>query len=295
MGEIVAAAVTGHVPTVMLPEAVRRQIGRGEDTTLVAGFEAMRDRLAEARADTFVIFDTHWFTTAEHVLDGRAHHKGIYTSEELPNTIKDYEYDFPGAPELAQEIQDLARERSIPATSTANEHIPEHYPTLNVLHYVHHGSEKVLSVGVCQTATADDFLEFGEVIGQAIRRRRGRVALLGSGGMSHKFWPLKELRAHGGWDPANVLTPEARAIDERIIGLWAEGDHAAVIDLYPEYRAFSPEGFFGHYLMMAGALGGRRWAGKGTLMSNYENAVGTGQVHVWFEPTPAPVLEEAVR
>ncbi len=56
-----------------------------------------------------------------------------------------------------------------------------------------------------------------------------------------------------------------------------------MIDLYPEYRAFKPEGFFGHYLAIAGALGGRSWAAKGRRMSDYENALGTGQVHVWFD------------
>jgi 3,4-dihydroxyphenylacetate 2,3-dioxygenase len=267
----------------MMPEPIRRRIGQGEDTTLVAGFGLLKDALEEADADTLVIFDTHWFTTTEHVVNGRAHHKGVYTSEELPNAITDYAYDFAGAPELAREIEDLARERSIPLVNADNQHIPQHYPTLNVLHYVRRGPERVLSVGVCQTATAEDYLEFGEVIGQAARRSRGRVALLASGGMSHKFWPLKELRTHGGYDPANVLTPEAREIDGRILDLWAEGDHAAVIDLYPEYRPFSPEGFFGHYLMLAGALGGRRCTARGRLLSKYENAVGTGQVHVLFD------------
>jgi 3,4-dihydroxyphenylacetate 2,3-dioxygenase len=283
MGKIVAAAVAGHVPTVMLPEPVRKMMGRGEDTTLVSGFGLMRQALEDAEADTLVIVDTHWFTTVEHVVDGRAHHKGVYTSEELPRAIANYEYDFPGAPELAKQVEELARERSVTAISTDNPHIPEHYPTLNVLHYVHRGTERVLSIGVCQTATAQNFLDFGEVLGQAIQRINGRVAIIGSGGMSHKFWPLDELRDHNAFGSEHVVTPEARAMDERILALWADGDHAAVIDLYPEYRKFSPEGFFGHYLIMAGALGGRRWKAPGRLLSLYENAVGTGQAHVLFD------------
>jgi 3,4-dihydroxyphenylacetate 2,3-dioxygenase len=293
MGEIVAAVVAGHVPTVMMPEPVRRAMGGGEDTSLVEGFHQMKQALGDAGADTLVIFDTHWFTTVDHVVDGRAHHKGIYTSEELPNAISDYAFDYPGAPELGSAIEELARERRVPVSNTTNEHISHHYPTLNVLHYVHRGDEKVLSVGVCQTATAEDFLEFGHILGQAIRQSNANVALIASGGMSHKFWPMKELRAHGNYDPANVLTPEAREFDERILQLWADGDHATVIDLYPEYRKFSPEGFFGHYLMLVGALGGARCTAKGALMSKYENAVGTGQAHVWFALVPERVAVEA--
>ena len=108
------------------------------------------------------------------------------------------------------------------------------------------------------------------------------MALLASGGMSHRFWPMDTILQHGGWDPKDVHTPEAVAIDRKILGLWSAGDHAAVIDLYPEYRRFSPEGFFAHYLMLAGALGGRACHAKGIQLSDYENAVGTAQAHVWF-------------
>jgi hypothetical protein len=45
----------------------------------------------------------------------------------------------------------------------------------------------------------------------------------------------------------------------------------------------APEGSFGHYLMMLGSIGGRDCIASGELFSDYENATGTGQVHVWFE------------
>ncbi len=49
------------------------------------------------------------------------------------------------------------------------------------------------------------------------------------------------------------------------------------------YLRFEPEGIFGHYLMMSGALGGRDCRARGRMMSNYGNAAGTGQAHVWFD------------
>ena len=102
--------------------------------------------------------------------------------------------------------------------------------------------------------------------------------------MTHRFWPMDQDAEHRGtWDPVHMRTPEARAIDERILALWREGDHAAVIDLYPKYREFEPEGFFGHYLMMAGALGGRELRARGSQLSDYEAVLGTGQVHVCFD------------
>ena len=53
----------------------------------------------------------------------------------------------------------------------------------------------------------------------------------------------------------------------------------------PEFLKHVPEARFGHYLMMARALGGCDWAAKGRLYSDYENATGTSQVHVWSDIT----------
>mgnify|MGYP003511216822 CR=1 FL=1 len=35
--------------------------------------------------------------------------------------------------------------------------------------------------------------------------------------------------------------------------------------------------------MMTAAMGEGEWRGQGRLYSDYENAIGTGQVHVWFD------------
>ena len=64
MGEIVGAAVVAHVPTIVMPEDLRRELTDGEDFTLGPGLALLRsgclDRLVP---DTVVVFDTHWFTT----------------------------------------------------------------------------------------------------------------------------------------------------------------------------------------------------------------------------------------
>ena len=57
--------------------------------------------------------------------------------------------------------------------------------------------EAWVSIGVCQTATISDFLLFGDLIGRAVASLDRKVVLLASGGLSHKFWPLREIRDHG--------------------------------------------------------------------------------------------------
>ena len=50
-----------------------------------------------------------------------------------------------------------------------------------------------------------------------------------------------------------------------------------------EYNKYAPEGKFGHYIIMAEAIGGVDCRAKGRQFGDYENATGTGQVHLWFD------------
>jgi len=176
----------------------------------------------------------------------------------------------------------VAKTRGIRMTNATTPTLPHHYPTINLVHHMRR-DEKVLSVGVCQTAEIDDYLAFGEAIAAAVERTPGRMALLGSGGLSHRFWPLRSLFEHQDYDPSHVVTPEARAADLHVLDCWERGDHAAVCDFYPEYRRHAPEGRFAHYLMLLGAIGGRACRAPGARYSAYENAMGTGQVHMVFD------------
>lgn len=284
MGEIIGAALVAHVPTIVMPESERRAMNDGEDISLVEGLHRIRreylDRLAP---DTIVVFDTHWFTTFEHCVTAHERRSGHYTSDELPRGMAAMPYDVPGDPELARAIEKVGTETDGTwVHATDDPYIAIHYPTVNLLGFLQ-GDERWISAGICQTAEVDDFLLFGQVLAEAVRGVDRRVVLLASGGMSHRFWPLRQLRAHESSDPVHIITPEARAADERLLGLFEAGDHAAVIDSMPEYRTVSPEGRFGHYLSMVGALGGRDCRAKGTRCSKYESAVGTGQVHVFFD------------
>lgn len=283
MGEIVSAAVVGHVPTVMLEEDVRRGLdGSGRDTTLVEGYQRLRAHFEARAVDCWVVFDTHWFTTTEHVIAGARHHQGVYTSEEVPRVIHELPFDYAGAPELADAIRTVAKERRVRMTNVTTPTLPHHYPTINLVHHMRR-DEKVLSASVCQTADLDDYLAFGEVIAAAVTNTPARVALLGSGGLSHRFWPLRTLFDHQDYDPSHVVTPEAQSADRYVLECWERGDHAAVCDFYPEYRRHGPEGRFAHYLMLLGAIGGRACKATGKRYSAYENSIGTGQVHVVFD------------
>ncbi|MDE0308578.1 MAG: hypothetical protein OXI60_01930 [Acidiferrobacterales bacterium] len=283
MGKVVGAGFVSHAPTIMFSEQMRRAMNDGKEISLVPGLQRLRTEvLDELRPDVIVVFDTHWFTTVEFVVSAHARRKGLYTSEELPRGMARIPYDLKGDPDLARGICDHVNSQGVRCHASEDSVLPIHYPTINVAHYLNCG-EAWISIGVCQTAQDRNFLAVGRGVAAAIAASDRRVVLLASGGMSHRFWPLDELEQHETSDPCNVISPQARAADEQRLQWWHHGDHKSVISHMDEYRKHAPEGKFGHYLMMVGALGADACRAKGRMFSDYENATGTGQVHVWFD------------
>ena len=274
-----------HIPPIAMSEEWRRSVNNGNDISIVAGLHRLRaECLDRVHPDTIIVIDTHWYSTFEHIVSAHAHRAGVYTSEELPRGMCQIPYAFDGDPELAALIATQADGRDDTWIHASHDSaLPIHYPTVNLLPYLHRRNEKWISASICQTATRDDYLLFGSLIADAVAKSDRRVVVLGSGGLSHRFWSLRELRNHESSHPDNISVPAHRDADHHVIERLAVGDHAAVIDGYDDYRKVSPEGRFGHYAIIAGALGGRSWTAPGVPFSDYEAAAGTGQIHMWFE------------
>jgi 3,4-dihydroxyphenylacetate 2,3-dioxygenase len=286
MGEIIGAGIVSHVPTMVLPKEERYALNNGKEISLVPGLERLRTEVFDRlKPDTVVVFDTHWFSLIYHAMDARATRQGFYTSDEIPTNpnMMSKPYDFGGDTELCQAVAALAADRDDTwVEAVENEHLPVHYGTLNLLGPLQN-KEAWVPVSICASAEAEDFLLFGEILREAIESLDRRVVLLGAGSLSHKFWPLKQVRQHESSDPANITTPGARASDERIIENWKKGDHQQVLNDLPEIMTHAPEGKLGHYLMMLGAIGGAGCRATGEMYSDYESSAGTGQIHMWFE------------
>jgi 3,4-dihydroxyphenylacetate 2,3-dioxygenase len=285
MGEVIGAGIVSHVPTIMLPEEARREINGGKEISLVPGLRRLRTEVFDRlKPDTVVIMDTHWDVTFEHIVTSEPRRTGTFTSHELPRGMRQIPYDIPGDPELANRIAAEAEGRDDTWILASDDpYLPIQYGTVNVWTFLGDPDTSWVSVGINQCADTDDFLLLGRLIGQAIERVDRRVILLASGGLSHRFLPFRQLRERESSDVSNVITPDAAAADQRTLALLETGDHQGVLDWLPEYRRFGPEGKFGHYLIMLGAIGGGRCLAPGARFSEYEASVGTGQVHVWFE------------
>ena len=284
MGEIVGFGLISHVPTIMLPYEKRVELNEGKEISFVPGFARLRaevfDRL---QPTTVVVFDSHWFTTVEHVVSAHSRRRGALTSSELPQVIAGVDYDYRGNPSLAHRIAERGAALGTPVHASEDPNLPLYYATVNIVRFLD-GGEQWLSVSVAQTGELDDFLMVGRAVGEAVADLDAeRVVLVASGGMSHRFWPLSQLADHEASDPTHVRTPQARQADLERLDWMKAGDHLRVIDTMPQYRQFLPEAKFAHYLMAVSAVGGRDCRARGIMYSDYENAIGTGQAHVWFD------------
>jgi aromatic ring-opening dioxygenase catalytic subunit (LigB family) len=244
-----------------------------------------RDCIDRLKPDTVIVFDTHWESTFEHIVTAQDRRKGLFTSSELPRGMRQVPYDMPGDPDLAKRIAAQAEGRDdCWILASDDPYLPIFYGTVNIWTFLGDPDTRWLSVALNQCCDTDDFLLLGSLIGQAIAESDRRVVLLASGGMTHRFFGFRELRQREAQRaPDNIYDRAYYDADMHVLDLMQRGDHAGVIDNMPTYRKAYPEGHFGHYLMMAAAMGGADCTAPGELFSEYEASVGTGQVHVWFE------------
>jgi 3,4-dihydroxyphenylacetate 2,3-dioxygenase len=289
-GKIVGAAIVSHHPGLMQCEEFRRLMGNGEDSDLIPGFARLRAKIDAVSPDVVVILDSHWFTTGYHLVDAGARYHGSYISEEMPWYLHGVSYDYLGAPRLALEIEAVSRERGGYNRAISHPELGRHYPTINLVNKLRLDVSRtpVVSVSSCQNCDWAHFLTSGEAIAEGIRRSGLRAVLLASGALSHKFNPIDWKPNHPRiFHESNVSRPEHIASDKGAIELMQQGRHDRILERWnDEYRKLPWEAFGAHYLQMLGALGGATCSSKGEPLSDYENARGTGNIHVWFDTQP---------
>jgi 3,4-dihydroxyphenylacetate 2,3-dioxygenase len=287
VGEIAGAGLLAHVPTIVLPEDERRALNEGSEISLVTGLRRLRHEVFERDDyDTVVVLDSHWATTVEFVISAHDRRAGLFTSDELPRGMSRMPYDYPGDPELARNVASFADRHGTWITPIDDQWLPVHYATINLWKYLGSGlaGKRWVSIGVCQTADMEDHLRLGRALADGIAATPGRrVLLIASGALSHTFWPLRELRDHEASDPRHVFSDAAREADRQRIEWLLAGRHKDVLRTMPEFFQVKPEARFGHYVMLAGALGEGACTAPARQYSCYENSVGTGQIHLWFD------------
>ncbi|MHB1068066.1 MAG: DODA-type extradiol aromatic ring-opening family dioxygenase [Candidatus Nanopelagicales bacterium] len=285
MGEAVGAGLLSHVPTIMLPLETRLELNEGKEISLVPALNAIRaEKFETLDYDTVIVLDSHWFTTVEFVVTSHELRAGLFTAEELPRGMCRIPYEWRGDPGLARAIAAQADSHGTWITAIDDPYLPLYYPSVNMWSYLGKGLDKQwISLSVAQTGDTEDYLRVGRAIGAAVKETDRRVIIVATGSMSHTFYPLREMRDHEASDPSHIFSQKAFDMDQERLGWFFEGRHDEVLRTMPEFLTVRPEGKFAHYLMMAAALGEEGFSAPGVQYGDYENSVGTSQVHVWFD------------
>lgn len=287
MGQIVGAAIVSHHPGLMQCEEFRVLMGAGQDSDLISGYARLRERIRVASPDVVLILDSHWFTTGYHLVDAGVRYQGTYVSDEMPWYLHGVPYDYRGHPGLAMAIEAVSREHKGYNRAVHNPGLGRHYASINLIKQLRLEVQDipVVSASSCQNCEWPHFVQSGELIGEAIRRSDLRVVLLASGALSHRFnsidWKPRNPRI---FHESNVSSEQAVESDKRAIDWMAQGRHDLILGHWDtDFRPRPWEASGAHYLQMVGALGGSRCQARGEALSAYENARGTGNIHVWFD------------
>ena len=284
MGQLALVAKITHVPSMYLSELPGPRQGTRQDA--IDGHLEISRRCRALGVDTLVVCDTHWLVNANYHINCAPHFKGDYTSNELPHFIHFMEYESPGNPALGHLLAKHASRAGVETLAHEHTALGPEYGTLVPLRYMNADQHfKVVSVSaLCMAHYLNDSARLGWEMRRVIEQEyEGKVALLASGSLSHRF-------AQNGLAPEyafKVWSPFLEQLDQHVIDMWRRKEWRAFCEMLPEYAAKGHgEGFMHDTAMMMGALGWTAYDGAVDIVTPYFGASGTGQLNAVFEVTP---------
>ncbi len=283
MGKIVTAAKITHVPSMFISEMDGPHHGCREPA--IEGLRKIAERARAAGADTFVVLDTHWLVNSGYHVNANPVHRGVYTSNEFPQFIREIEFDHTGASDLGMAIAETAT--AAQAFTRAHDDVPSlglEYGTLVPMKYMNPPGETaqldVLPIAAwLYDATMEESRVVGGAIRQAIEASDRSVCLLASGSMSHQIWSNQEVEQ----GMFRISSPFNELVDRMMIDLLTQGRAAEFIAALPDYaRNCSGEGGMHDTAMLLGALGWDEYDGQVEVITDWFPSSGTGQCNLAF-------------
>ena len=280
MGEIALAAKITHVPSMYLSEMDGPH--KGCRDAAIAGHHEISRRARELGVDTIVVFDTHWLVNSGYHINNASHFKDIYTSGELPHFIKNMPYEYDGNPALGELIATAAVDAGINARAHSDTTLALEYGTLVPMRYMNEDRHfKVVSISAnCAVHDLNDSGKLGRAVRNAVEQHYdGKVAVLASGSMSHRFAQngVSQDYLHKVWSPM------LERMDHEVVRMWERGDWVEFIEMLPEYSdKCHGEGFMHDTAMLLGVMGWDHYRGKVEVVTPYFGSSGTGQINAIF-------------
>ena len=263
-GRVIGGAVLPH--TIPMYEARHR--ANDHRNKSLAAIDQVRRHLDECQPDVILLASTHWMPRDGFFIDdGAQHEDGCDASYQ---GVEPQLFSFPGDPELAALIGDLARSAGLPVRRihrVAQEHavwVPGHLLSQE-------RRIPLLPCSIWWRGPREAHRRFGEIIAEAVRQLGRRAFFVASGGLSHTFDFSK---------PPEYVVPQGERFD-RLAKEWLEkGQHGRLLDMSEDdFETWNPEGRAGHLYMLRGALG-KDVRGQSLC---YQGSNGTGYLTMLFQ------------
>lgn len=230
------------------PPIIMKEVGRGEEKKISATDAAYREaakRVADTDPETLIIISPHTVLYGDyfHVSGGEGAH-GDMGKFNAPEVSFDVKYDE----ELISYIDGTAHETGFPA-GTLGETMPElDHGTMVPLYYLLPlmPDVKIVRVGLSGMSYEEHY-SMGLVIKHAVEKTGRRVAVIGSGDLSHK---QKEDGPYG-------LVPEGPEYDEKIMDVMGRAAFGELLTFDEKFCDKAAECGHKSFIIMAGIFNGR--------------------------------------
>jgi aromatic ring-opening dioxygenase catalytic subunit (LigB family) len=263
-GRFIGGAVLPH--TIPMYEARHRPNDHRNKS--LAAIDQVRRHLDECQPDVIVLASTHWMPRDGFFIDdGAQHEDGCDASYQ---GVEPQLFSFPGDPELAALIGDLAPAAGLPV-KRIHRVAQEHAVWVPGRLLCHDRRIPLLPCSIWWRGPREAHRRFGEVIAEAVRQLDRRAFFVASGGLSHTFDFSK---------PPEYVVPQGERFDRHAKEWLEKGQHGRLLDMNEEdFETWNPEGRAGHLYMMRGALG-KDVSGKSLC---YQGSNGTGYLTMLFQ------------
>lgn len=284
MGQLALAAKITHVPSMYLSELDGPD--KGSRQAAIDGHIEIGRRCRALGVDTIVVFDTHWLVNSGYHINCAPHFQGVYTSNELPHFIKNMPYEQVGNPALGHLLAKACTDAGVRTRSHDATTLNLEYGTLVPMRYMNSDKHfKVVSVAaLCTVHNLEDSVRLGRAMREAIERDYdGRVAILASGSLSHRF------AQNGVADEFRdkMWSPFLEQLDHHVVDMWQRGDWKNFCGMLPEYAVKGHgEGSMHDTAMLLGALGWDQYDQPVDIITPFFPSSGTGQINAVFPVSP---------
>jgi 2-aminophenol/2-amino-5-chlorophenol 1,6-dioxygenase subunit beta len=287
-GRIVRGCLAPHPPHLVYaanPEQNEpKSSGAGAWKTLLDGYAAMRESLAESEYDVIIVHTPHWKTRRGHHLLGVEQFKGLSVDPIFPNLFR-FGFDLKVDVELAEAIHAEGEKRGLVMSMMRNPEFRVDYGTITSCYL----ARPAFDLPIVAISSARSYFDYSNEVGEremlalgeatkvAVEKTGRRALLLASCSLSHRHFTDEPADPE---DPAFEFIYNANQAkwDKHIIDLIQRGRNRQILDEMPDFIEQSvSECKDGSFTWLLGAMEVPELSG---IVHGYGTVIGTGNAVV---------------